>query len=78
MENFFEITIGHGQDLRTLEVKDYVHHEGDKCKFEVYELGKLVVTLEPDGHSFKVCKNPANVDEGIVHIIIDKIEAYHL
>jgi hypothetical protein len=78
MENIFEITLGHGEDLKTFEVKDYMHHEDDKCKFEVFLLGKLILSLEPDGDFLRVCKNPGELDEQTVHMISDKIESHHL
>jgi hypothetical protein len=78
MENYFEISIGHGKDLKTFEVKDYAHHEGDQCKFEVFSSGKLVLSLEPDGRFLRTCQNPGGLDEDIIHAIMDNIEALHL
>ncbi|MFA6084247.1 hypothetical protein [Mucilaginibacter sp.] len=78
MEDVFEITLGHGGDLQTLIVKDFVHHEDGKCKFEVYRLGQLILSLEPDGDTFRTCQNPGEVKKEMINQIIDKIEWYHL
>jgi hypothetical protein len=78
MEDFFEISLGHKGDLQTFMVRDYVSHEGSKCKFEVFRLGKLMLTLEPDGDSFRICDNPGGLDEETIELISDKIEFYYL
>lgn len=78
MENHFEISVGHGPELKTFEVRDYAHHEEDQCKFEVYETGRLVLSLEPDGHFLRTCKNPGALDDDTIHVIMDTIEALHL
>ncbi len=78
MENYFEINIGHGPDLKTFEVKDYAHHEEGHCKFEVYELGKLVLSLEPEGHFLRTCQNPGVLNDDTIHAIMENIEALHL
>jgi hypothetical protein len=59
-------------------VKDFVHHEDGKCKFEVYLLGQLILSLEPDDDSFRTCKNPGKLKQEMINQIIDQIEAYHL
>ncbi|MDB5143351.1 MAG: hypothetical protein JWQ66_2064 [Mucilaginibacter sp.] len=78
MEDFFEISLGHGTDMQTFMVKDCVHHEGDKCKFEVFRLGTVILSLEPDGDTFRTYSNPGGLHEEIINQIIDQIEAYHL
>jgi hypothetical protein len=77
MENF-SIVIDSDQETQTFEVRDYLHHEGDKCKFEVFIGEKMVVSLNPDEHTLSVCKNPGKLDDMTIHRIIDRIEAYHL
>ncbi|GAA4090779.1 hypothetical protein [Mucilaginibacter panaciglaebae] len=78
MEDFFEISLGHGEDLQTFIVKDFVQQEDSKCKFEVYRLGELILSLEPDGDTFHICQNPGEVKEEMINQIIDQIESYHL
>jgi hypothetical protein len=78
MEDFFEISLGHGEDMQTFMVKDYVHPEDSKCKFEIYRLGQLILSLEPDGDTFRTCQNPGEVKEEMINQIIDQIESYHL
>ena len=73
----FQIAIGQ-VNVQTFEVRDYIHHEKDKCKFEIYKSGQLILSLEPDGDFLRVCKNPGELDEETIHLISDKIESYHL
>lgn len=78
MEDFFEISLGHGEDLQTFMVKDNVRQEEGKCKFEVFRNGQLILRLEPDGDIFRTCGNPGGLTEITTNQIIDQIEAYHL
>ena len=77
-ENFFEISLGHGEDLRTYMVKDYEKSEDGQCKFEVFLAGKSILSLEPEDDTFRSCNNPGGLNEETIHQIIDQIEAYHL
>jgi hypothetical protein len=55
------------------EVGEYLHHEKDKCKYKVY-----VASFTPDAHDFlHICQNPGNVNEEILHLLADQIEAHH-
>ena len=75
----FGIKIKKGNELLVFEVKDYLHHEGEKCQFEVYKDDQLVVSFEPHPHEvLTVCKNPGNLDKTLVHLIADKLEAYQI
>jgi hypothetical protein len=78
MENLFEISLGHSEDLQTFMVKDLVHQVDGKCKFEVYQLGQLILSLEPDGDTFRICQNPGEVKKEMINQIIDQIESYYL
>ncbi|RYY34063.1 MAG: hypothetical protein EOP46_14635 [Sphingobacteriaceae bacterium] len=61
------------------EVHDYAHHDGDKCKFEIFDDGKMVAAFEPDNHEYlRICKNPGKLDEEVLHLIADKLEAMNL
>jgi len=75
----FNIKIKKGKEQLIFEVKDYLHHEGEKCKFEVYKDNHLVISFDPHPHeAVTVCKNPGKLDKELVHLIADKLEAYQL
>jgi hypothetical protein len=75
----FDITIKKGKQELVFGVKDYPHHEDEKCKFEIFKDDKLVLSLDPDPHeTLTVCKNPGNLDNELVHLIADKLEAYQM
>ena len=73
----FQIIIGNNP-AQTFEVRDYVHHENDRCKFEVFQDGKMLLSLEPDEDSLRTCKNLGGLEAETIHLIIDKIEYYYL
>jgi hypothetical protein len=60
MENFFEISVNHGEQLREFIVKNYDTQEEGKCKFEVFRLGKSILSLEQAGITFKPVRTPTN------------------
>jgi hypothetical protein len=75
----FKIDILKDNKTFHFEVADYLHHDGEQCKFEVFLDGNLVASFEPDAHEYlRVCKNPGNLDEEILHIVAHRIEASHL
>jgi hypothetical protein len=75
----FKISVKKDDETLAFEVADFMHHEGEQCKFEVYQQGQMVAGFEPDSHKFlRICKNPGNVDEETLHLIADKIEALNL
>jgi hypothetical protein len=77
MENY-PITISKDKEVHHFEVGEYVHHEDDKCKYRVFENGAYVASFTPDDHDFlHICQNPGNVDEEILHLLADQIEAHH-
>lgn len=78
MENFFEISVNHGEQLREFIVKDYDTREEDKCKFEVFRLGKSILSLEQAGDNLQTCANPGELDEELIREIISKIHGYYL
>ena len=74
-----KISVARDKKTYDFEVNDYAHHEGDQCKFEVFDHGILVAAFEPDAHEYlRVCKNPGNLEEAMLHLIADKLEALHL
>jgi len=73
------INIEKDKQVLTFEVADYLHHESEHCKFEVFKNGEFVAGFEPDKqHYLHVCKNPGIVDEEILFLLADKIEAMNL
>jgi succinate dehydrogenase flavin-adding protein (antitoxin of CptAB toxin-antitoxin module) len=77
MENY-AITITKDKDVHHFEVGEYAHHEDEKCKYRVYENGAYVASFEQDDQDFlHICQNPGNVDEEVLHMLADKIEAHH-
>ena len=46
----FEISVSWRNQNNHFEVFDYMHHEGEQCKYEVFKEGKFIGSFEPDGH----------------------------
>lgn len=77
MENYV-ITISKDKEIHHFEVGEYVHYEENKCKFRVFEDGVYVASFTPDDHDFlHICQNPGQIDEAILHMLADQIEAHH-
>jgi hypothetical protein len=77
MENY-PITITVKKQIHQFEVGEYLHHEDERCKFKVFENGRLVASFEPDAHqSLHICQNPGNLDDAVLNQLADKIEAHH-
>ncbi|HVW98230.1 MAG TPA: hypothetical protein VHA56_19850 [Mucilaginibacter sp.] len=73
----FEVLISKGKQSYTFEVRDYLHHTGDSCKFEIYLNGAFAGGFEPDGHrGLHLCKNPGLVSEAVLHIVAERLEPY--
>lgn len=73
------LSIEKDSEVYRFEVTDYVHHESDHCKFEVFLHGMFVAGFEPDKHEYlRVCKNTGKVDEEILHLLADKLEAMNV
>jgi len=73
------ISIEKDREVMQFEVAEYLHHEGDRCKFDIFKNGEFVVGLEPDAHEYlRICKNPGILDEEVIYLIADKIEALQL
>jgi len=77
MENY-PVTVSKDKEIHYFEVGEHPHHSGEGCKFRVYEEGKFVASFEPDAQEFlHICQNPGGVDEEILHLLADQIEAHH-
>jgi len=60
-------------------VRDYMHHADDQCKYEVYKDGLFIGSFEPDNHKYlHICNNQGVVDEGLLHLVADQLEGYHI
>ena len=77
MENY-PITISKDKEIHYFEVGEYLHHNDESCKYRVFENGKFVAGFEPDLHNYlHICQNPGSIDEEILHLLADQIEAHH-
>ncbi|MBB5394770.1 MULTISPECIES: hypothetical protein [unclassified Mucilaginibacter] len=77
MENY-PITISKDKQIHHFEVGEYLHHDEMSCKFKIFEAGKFVASFEPDAQQcLHICQNPGNLDEEILHLLADQIEAHH-
>ncbi|GAA4104287.1 hypothetical protein [Mucilaginibacter panaciglaebae] len=75
----FEISVAVGKENQHFEIRDYMHHEGDKCKYEVFKEGQFIGSFEPDNHKvLHICQNPGVVSENILNLICDQLEGYHI
>lgn len=75
----FEISVNYKNENHHFEVKDYMHHQGDQCKFEVFKNGQFIASFEPGSHMhLHICKDTGLLPEAVLNIIADRIEASHL
>jgi hypothetical protein len=77
MENYsINITLDH--EVHQFEIGEYLHHNGESCTVKVFQQGKMVASFAPDDRNFlHICQNPANIQEEILHLLADKLEATH-
>jgi hypothetical protein len=75
MENH-PITISHDKEVHHFEVSEHPHHDGERCKFRVFEYGQFVASFEPDAQNYlHICQNAAGLDEELLFHLADLIEA---
>ncbi|WP_214071743.1 hypothetical protein [Mucilaginibacter sp. dw_454] len=75
----FEISVVVDHENQHFEVRDYMHHEDDKCKYEVFKDGQFIGSFEPDHHKIlHVCQNPGVVSENVLNLIAEQLEGYHI
>ncbi|HEY9532936.1 MAG TPA: hypothetical protein VIQ77_00290 [Mucilaginibacter sp.] len=75
----FEISVAIGTENQHFEIRDYMHHEDDKCKYEVFKEGKFIGSFEPDNHKIlHICQNPGIVPEEVLNLICDQLESYRI
>jgi hypothetical protein len=75
----FEISVSYKNENHHFEVKDYMHHEGEQCKFEIYKQGVFVASFEPGSHKhLHICKDAGIEKEELLNLIADRIETYNI
>jgi hypothetical protein len=75
----FEISVTWNQENHHFQVRDYMHHRDDQCKYEIFKGGQFVGSLEPGPHKhLSICKNPGIVEESLLHLIADQLESYNI
>jgi hypothetical protein len=75
----FEISLTVNNENIHFEVLDYMHHDGEQCKFEIFKNGQFIASLEPDNHKhLHICKNADVMSEEILNQIADQLERYNI
>jgi hypothetical protein len=75
----FEISVTINNENQHFEVRDYMHHEGEQCKYEIFKNGQFIGSLEPGDHKIlHICKNPGVVEESTLHLIAEELEGYNI
>ncbi|MCC8423727.1 hypothetical protein [Mucilaginibacter sp. UR6-11] len=75
----FEISVTVDNENQHFEIRDYMHHEGEQCKYEVFKDNLFIGSFEPDNHKIlHVCKNPGIVPEDVLHQIAEQLEGYNI
>jgi hypothetical protein len=56
-----------------------MHHDGDKCKYEVFNNGQFIASFEPGGHKIlHICKDAGVMDEVLLYLVADELERYNI
>ena len=76
----FEISVSYKNENHHFEVRDYMHHDGDKqCKYELYKQGVFVASFEPGSHKhLHICKNAGVEEEELLDLVAEQIESYNI
>ncbi len=75
----FEISVKTSSGVRHFEIKDYMHHDYEMCKYEVYENGQFIGSFEPDNHRhLHVCKDAGVLKHDVLDKIAIELERYHI
>ena len=76
MENY-PVIISDDKEVHYFEIGEYLHHDGESCKFRVFEKGNYVAGFVPGRHGFlQVCQNPGGIKEEVLNLLADHIEAH--
>jgi hypothetical protein len=58
------ITISNDKEVHHFEVAEYLDHDGENCKFCVFEGDEFVASFYPDEHlCLHICQNLTGMDE---------------
>jgi len=77
MENY-ALKIAVDKDIHCFEVAEYPHAGNESCKYKIYQQGTFVASFEPDRQNIlHICQNPAQLDEELLYLLADQIEAMH-
>lgn len=77
MENY-PISISIDKQVYHFEIGEYLHHNGESYKVKVFQEGKLMASFEPDNYNYlHICQNPGGLEEELLHLLADQIEARH-
>jgi hypothetical protein len=69
------ITITKDKEVHHFEVGEYPHHDESRCRYKVFENGKLIASFEPDAQNLlHICQNTSGLDEEILYLLADQIE----
>jgi hypothetical protein len=72
----YKLTIKIGDQSHHFEVGEYLHHSGNTCRIRIFENGEFVAGFQLDGNHFlHLCQNPAGLEESVLHMIADHLEA---
>ncbi|MFD2147430.1 hypothetical protein [Mucilaginibacter antarcticus] len=75
----FEISVAVNDHNEHFEIRDYMHHDDEKCKYEIFKDGQFIGSLEPDNHkSLHICKDPGLVPANTLHLIAEQLEGYNI
>ncbi len=75
----FEISVKTAAGLRHFEIKDYMHHDCEMCKYEVFENGEFIGSFEPNEHRhLQVCKDAGVLKQHLLDQIATELERYHI
>jgi hypothetical protein len=75
----FEISVSYNNKPHHFEVRDYMHHDGESCKFEVFKEGVFIVSFEPGPHKrLHICRDGAVEAEELLDLIADELESFNI
>jgi len=75
----FEISVNVNGQNNHYQIRDYMHHEGEQCKYEIYKQGVFIVSFQPGPHKhLHICKNAGVEEEEVLNKIADQLEGYNI
>jgi hypothetical protein len=76
MEDYI-ITVSHDKVVHRFKISEYPHHDGERCKYKVFEHGAFVASFEHDSQQFlHVCQNTGGIDKELLYELADLIETH--